>query len=81
MVTYGPNTNFAIFKEKIKTACLEKYGNLERLIEDNDYWMPNEIDEKKYEPQTGETEVQKEMRKIKLQSVIMKIKNKSKCQS
>ena len=70
ILTYGSNTNFAIFKEKIKTSCLEKYGNLGRLIEDNAYWMPDEIDEEKYEPQTGESEAQKEMRKIELQSTM-----------
>ena len=37
MLRYGPNTNFSIFMEKLKTACLEKFGNLGRIIEDNKY--------------------------------------------
>ena len=28
MLTFGSNTNFAVFKEKLGIAYLEKYGNL-----------------------------------------------------
>ena len=37
MLRYGPSTNFLVFKEKLKTACLEKIGNLGRIIEDDKY--------------------------------------------
>jgi hypothetical protein len=33
MLKYGPYNNFIVFKERLKTACMEKYGDLARLIE------------------------------------------------
>ena len=33
MLKYGPYNNFMTFKDRIKTACIEKYGDLGRLIE------------------------------------------------
>lgn len=48
MLTFGSNTNFSVFKEKLGIACLEKYGNLERIIEDSTYWEPPQISPAKY---------------------------------
>lgn len=48
MLKFGPSNNFVLFKERLATACLEKYGKLGRLIGLEKYWMPPPIDEKKY---------------------------------
>ena len=48
MLTFGSNTNFAVFKEKLGIACLEKYGNLGRIIEDSKYWEPATINPNDY---------------------------------
>ena len=44
MLKYGPYNNFIVFKERLKTACMEKYGDLARLIELEEYWEPDAID-------------------------------------
>jgi hypothetical protein len=44
MLKYGPYNNFIVFKERLKTACMEKYGDLARLIELEMYWEPDPID-------------------------------------
>ena len=31
MLTYGSNTNFATFREKLAIVCIERYGNLGKL--------------------------------------------------
>jgi hypothetical protein len=41
---YGPYNNFLTFKECLKTACMEKYGGLGRLIDLEEYLEPEEID-------------------------------------
>jgi hypothetical protein len=41
---YGPYNNFLTFKDRLKTACMEKYGGLGRLIDLEEYWEPEEID-------------------------------------
>jgi hypothetical protein len=43
MLRYGPSNNFVTFKDKIKTACMEKYGDLGRLIELEAYWQPPKV--------------------------------------
>jgi hypothetical protein len=43
MLKYGPYNNFIVFKERLKTACMEKYGDLARLIELEMYWEPDAI--------------------------------------
>eukprot|EP00557_Chaetoceros_sp_GSL56_P005694 CAMPEP_0176500028 /NCGR_PEP_ID=MMETSP0200_2-20121128/13286_1 /TAXON_ID=947934 /ORGANISM="Chaetoceros sp., Strain GSL56" /LENGTH=1532 /DNA_ID=CAMNT_0017898575 /DNA_START=170 /DNA_END=4768 /DNA_ORIENTATION=+ len=48
MLKFGPSNNFVLFKERLATACLEKYGKLGRLIALEKYWVPPAIDEKKY---------------------------------
>ena len=40
MLTFGAGTNFAVFQEALSVACLEKYGDLGRLIEDDEYHVP-----------------------------------------
>jgi hypothetical protein len=44
MLRYGPNNNYVTFKDRIKTACMEKYGDLGRLIELDKYWEPPAVD-------------------------------------
>jgi hypothetical protein len=34
MLKYGAGNNFDLFKKRIAVACMEKYRNLGRLIED-----------------------------------------------
>ena len=48
MLRFGSNNNYTIFREKLSTACIEKFGNLGRLIETGEYWQPPEIKEDKY---------------------------------
>ena len=44
MLTFGTDSNFAIFREKLLIACLEKYGNLAMFIELKSYYVPPVID-------------------------------------
>lgn len=48
MLRYGPNNNFVVFKERMSTACMEKYGQLGRLIKLEEYWEPEELNEDDY---------------------------------
>ena len=48
LLQWGTKNNWLTFKEKMKTACLEKFGNLGRLIEDEDYYTPPDINEDDY---------------------------------
>jgi len=42
---YGPNNNFAKFKEAMSKAALKNYGNLGRLIQlDGRYYQPTRLD-------------------------------------
>ena len=43
ILKFGTNTNYTIFKEKLSTACVEKYGHLGKLIELDEYWEPAAI--------------------------------------
>ena len=45
---FGPGNNFVLFKERLLTACLEKYGGLGRLILMEEYWYPEAIDQEDY---------------------------------
>jgi hypothetical protein len=45
MLTYGPGNNFATFKDRISTVCLEKFGDLGRLILLEGYWEPEPLSE------------------------------------
>ena len=44
ILRFGPNNNYVTFKDKLKTACVEKYGDLGRLIKDEAYWEPPKVD-------------------------------------
>jgi hypothetical protein len=46
MLRYGNNQNLDLFERKMIVACLEKYGNLGRLIQDGAYYDPPAVDEK-----------------------------------
>ena len=50
MLTFGQATNFAEFQEALSTACLEKYGDLGRLIEDDEYYKPDEVKKSDHDP-------------------------------
>jgi hypothetical protein len=56
MLKYGPYNNFIVFKERLKTACMEKYGDLARLIELEIYWEPEAVDKDKDYPTAGTDE-------------------------
>ena len=40
MLKFGPDSNFAKFKEKVSRLALEKFGDLGRLIESEEYFEP-----------------------------------------
>ena len=63
MLTYGSSTNFATFREKLLIACIEKYGNLGKIIEDKKYWVPEKVDPNDF-PNTGTAE-EKEINRAK----------------
>jgi hypothetical protein len=42
VLRYGPDNNFAKFKEKLSRAAIEKYGDLGRLVETGEYFDPPE---------------------------------------
>ena len=48
MLTYGPGNNFSTFKDQISTTCLEKFGDLGRLILLEEYWEPEPLSEEVY---------------------------------
>ena len=54
MIKFGTNTNYVVFKEKLDIACFEKYGNLGRLIESNDYWESDKIIKTDYKSNNAE---------------------------
>ena len=39
LLKFGQGNNWLVFKEKMYTACLEKYGDLARLIENEEYYI------------------------------------------
>ena len=44
LLKFGTGNNWLKFKEKISTACLEKYGNLARLMQTEYYYKPPKIE-------------------------------------
>jgi hypothetical protein len=44
MLRLGVSNNFDTFKKKVSIACLEKYKNLGRLINDEAYYVPPQVD-------------------------------------
>ncbi len=37
ILKYGPGNSYVVFKERLKAACVKKYGNLGRIIRDENY--------------------------------------------
>jgi hypothetical protein len=49
ILTFGPNNNFAKFKEALASKALREYGDLGRLIESGHYYTPNPPDPDEYD--------------------------------
>ena len=49
ILKYGPGSNWVVFKEKLSKVALEKYGDLGRLVEDEQYYDPPQVDRSKYD--------------------------------
>ncbi len=49
VLRYGPDNNFAKFKEKLSRAAIEKYGDLGRLVETGEYFEPPELNIEDYD--------------------------------
>ena len=49
LLCFGANNNWLQFKERMATACLEKYGDLARLIESETYYEPEPVDKAQFE--------------------------------
>ena len=49
MLKFGASNNWLQFKSRLSTTCLEKYGDLGRLIETEDYYEPPEVNPNDYE--------------------------------
>ena len=75
MLKFGPNNNYVLFKERLSTACLEKFGKLGRLIDLEEYWMPPEIDKRKYLVKDNKTD--DTVKEIMKQTMIQDIKDRS----
>ena len=43
LLKFGTGNNWLKFKEKLITACIEKYGNLARLMQLESYYTPPKI--------------------------------------
>jgi hypothetical protein len=59
MLKYGPFSNYYIFNKKIALACMEKYKNLRRLINDEKYYVPPEINPMDYDLTHNVTDIEK----------------------
>ena len=46
---HGVDNNFQLFKKRILNAALREYGDVARLIDQGDYWMPEEIDQELFD--------------------------------
>ena len=53
LLKFGTGNNWLKFKEKISTACLEKYGDLARLMQLENYYVPPEIVRTRMAPYIG----------------------------
>lgn len=49
MLKYGPFSNYDVFKKKLSLACMDKNKNLGRLINDEKYYVPPEINPMDYD--------------------------------
>ena len=70
MLTFGTNTNYATFKEKLTISCVEKYGNLARFLNDGKYYEPDELN-----PDDFVTAVDA-MKEIKRQEMLVEVKER-----
>ena len=62
LLKFGTGNNWLKFKEKFSTACLEKYGDLVRLLQLEEYFKPPEIEGARMAPYLGwETDKVKEV--------------------
>ena len=50
ILRYGPSNNWIDFTKKVSLAACEHYGDLGKLIDDEKYYEPAEIDQKDYGP-------------------------------
>ena len=53
LLKFGTGNNWLKFKEKLSTACIEKYGDLARLMQTESYYIPPEIEGVRMEPYEG----------------------------
>ena len=56
MLTFGAASNFTVFREALSVACLEKYGNLGRIIKEDGYYKVPEVNRDDYQPPEEERE-------------------------
>ena len=68
---YGPNNNYVEFKKRLSLACHEKYKGLGRVIEDEEYWTPEEVDRSLYPLENDPDNV---MKSCLLEAVKMRVK-------
>ena len=52
LLTFGNGNNWLRFKEKIITACKEKYGDLARLMQLEEYYSPPKLEGALMDPYT-----------------------------
>ena len=84
LLKFGSGNNWLKFKEKISTACVERYGDLGRLMELDNYYELPEIAGWRMLPYTGwETDEVKKMLyfgavKARAKSIRMMEENRSK---
>ena len=84
MLTFGAGTNFATFQEALSVACLEKYGDLGRLIKDDAYYEPPYVMRAEYLPPGDEItdpEVNEAYKSAYTESVKQRIKDIAKMKS
>ena len=58
LLQFGDENNWIKFRDKLSTACVEKYGDLGRLVDTEDEFKPPEINEAEY-PAWETNELQK----------------------
>ena len=73
--------NFATFQEALCVACLEKYGNQGRLIDDDEYFVPpavNKVDHVPPPKDDGESEDDEDILEVYHQGYVESIKQRIK---
>ena len=70
MLTFGTNTNYATFKERLTISCVEKYGDLARFLNNGKYYEPDELN-----PDNFVTTVDA-MKEIKRQEMLTEVKER-----